>query len=68
MSSNGDCIVEQSPESCQMYEHQKDIDLAAQQNGNTIIIDDGKKHYHRQEKRARKNTILEDTGKYRVKE
>ena len=67
MSSGGNCIVEQSPEHCQMYEHQKDIDLTAQQNGNTIIVDDGKKHYRKQEKQARKNTILEDNNKYRVK-
>ena len=66
--SNG-CIVNQSPDNCSYYEYQKDVDILAEQNGNTIIMNDNKKNYRRQIKREKKNTILSnDSGKYRVKE
>ena len=69
VQSNGDCLVNQSPESCSFYEHQKDVDITTEQQGNTIIKDDYKKSYYKQEKKEKKNTILsDDNSKYRVKD
>ena len=69
VQSNGDCLVGQSPENCEFYEHQKDVDIMSEQQGNTIVRDDYKKSYYKQAKREKKNTILSnDNNKYRVKD